>query len=56
LDFDIAAMLTIDGQQLATAMRTPFRSTTILTVRHKGRVAIGGDGQVSLGDTVMPTR
>src|SRR4029078_11515198 len=30
-----------------------IRSTTILTVRHKGRVAIGGDGQVSLGDTVM---
>src|SRR6185436_19745586 len=27
--------------------------TTILTVRHKGRVAIGGDGQVSLGNTVM---
>jgi ATP-dependent HslUV protease subunit HslV len=31
----------------------PLRSTTVLTVRHKGRVAIGGDGQVSLGDTVM---
>ena len=30
-----------------------FRSTTILTVRHQGTVAIGGDGQVSLGDTVM---
>src|SRR3989337_4496194 len=30
-----------------------FRSTTILTVRHNGRVAIGGDGQVSVGDTVM---
>src|SRR5688572_28714868 len=29
------------------------RSTTILTVRHKGRVAIGGDGQVSIGSTVM---
>ena len=29
------------------------RSTTILTVRHNGRVAIGGDGQVSLGQTVM---
>ena len=29
------------------------RSTTILTVRHNGRVAIGGDGQVSIGDTVM---
>ena len=30
-----------------------IRSTTILTVRHNGRVAIGGDGQVSMGDTVM---
>jgi ATP-dependent HslUV protease subunit HslV len=29
------------------------RSTTILSVRHQGRVAIGGDGQVSLGNTVM---
>jgi ATP-dependent HslUV protease subunit HslV len=29
------------------------RSTTILSVRHKGRVALGGDGQVSLGNTVM---
>src|SRR5262245_59032681 len=29
------------------------RATTILTVRKDGRVAIGGDGQVSLGDTVM---
>lgn len=33
------------------AMKT--RSTTILSVRHQGRVAIGGDGQVSLGNTVM---
>jgi ATP-dependent HslUV protease subunit HslV len=31
----------------------PFHSTTILTVRHKGAVAIGGDGQVTLGNTVM---
>jgi ATP-dependent HslUV protease subunit HslV len=29
------------------------RSTTILSVRHKGKVAIGGDGQVTLGNTVM---
>jgi ATP-dependent HslUV protease subunit HslV len=36
-----------------TAEEKRFRSTTILTVRHKGRVAIGGDGQVSLGNTVM---
>lgn len=30
-----------------------FRSTTILTVRKDGIVAMGGDGQVSLGQTVM---
>ena len=30
-----------------------FRSTTILSVRHKGRVAVAGDGQVTLGQTVM---
>jgi ATP-dependent HslUV protease subunit HslV len=30
-----------------------FRSTTIVTVRRNGRVAMGGDGQVSLGQTVM---
>jgi ATP-dependent HslUV protease subunit HslV len=29
------------------------RSTTILSVRHKGTVAIGGDGQVTLANTVM---
>src|SRR5437660_559785 len=28
-------------------------STTILTVRHRGAVAIGGDGQVTLGTSVM---
>ena len=30
-----------------------IRSTTILAVRHKGGVAIGGDGQVTLGAQVM---
>ena len=30
-----------------------FKGTTILSVRCKGQVVIGGDGQVSLGDTVM---
>ncbi|MGE0606504.1 MAG: ATP-dependent protease subunit HslV [Pirellulales bacterium] len=29
------------------------RSTTILTVRHQGVVAIGGDGQVTLGSSIM---
>jgi ATP-dependent HslUV protease subunit HslV len=30
-----------------------LRGTTILSVRRQGTVAIGGDGQVSLGNTVM---
>lgn len=30
-----------------------YRGTTILSVRRNGKVAIGGDGQVSLGNTVM---
>jgi ATP-dependent HslUV protease subunit HslV len=30
-----------------------FRGTTILSVRRNGSVVIGGDGQVSMGDTVM---
>ncbi|MBD3673714.1 MAG: ATP-dependent protease subunit HslV [Planctomycetaceae bacterium] len=39
--------LTNDGR------KPRWRSTTILTVRHQGVVAIGGDGQVTYGDTVM---
>jgi ATP-dependent HslUV protease subunit HslV len=31
----------------------PIRSTTILCVRKDGRVVMGGDGQVTMGDTVM---
>ncbi len=30
-----------------------YRGTTILSVRRNGRVVVGGDGQVSMGDTVM---
>src|SRR5881394_3487069 len=30
-----------------------LRSTTVLLVRRQGRVAMAGDGQVTLGDTVM---
>jgi len=32
---------------------SPFHATTILAVRHNNRVAIGGDGQVTLGNVVM---
>jgi ATP-dependent HslUV protease subunit HslV len=30
-----------------------FHGTTILSVRKSGRVALGGDGQVTMGDTVV---
>ena len=30
-----------------------FHATTILSVRHQGKVAMAGDGQVTLGDAVM---
>jgi ATP-dependent HslUV protease subunit HslV len=37
-----------------TSPRLPrIHATTILAVRHKGGVAIGGDGQVTLGQVVM---
>jgi ATP-dependent HslUV protease subunit HslV len=30
-----------------------FKATTIVSVRHKGEVALGGDGQVTLADTIV---
>ncbi|MCB1772554.1 MAG: HslU--HslV peptidase proteolytic subunit, partial [Gammaproteobacteria bacterium] len=40
---------------LATAVLEveKIRGTTILSVRRHGKVVIGGDGQVSMGNTVM---
>ena len=38
---------------LSHGPRTRIRSTTILSVRRGDQVAIGGDGQVSLGDTTV---
>jgi len=34
-------------------MKPMTRSTTVLTVRRDNRVAIGGDGQVTVGETVV---
>ena len=35
-------------------MKKPeLRATTVLAVRKEGNVALGGDGQVTLGDTIM---
>jgi len=36
-----------------TTQRERIRSTTILCVRRDGKVAMGGDGQVTLGDSIM---
>ena len=30
-----------------------FKSTTVISVRHKGEVALGGDGQVTLSNTIV---
>jgi ATP-dependent HslUV protease subunit HslV len=34
-------------------MRTEVKSTTILGIVHNGDAALGGDGQVTLGNTIM---
>jgi ATP-dependent HslUV protease subunit HslV len=34
-------------------MMKKFRNTTIIAVRRHGKVAMGGDGQVTLGNTIM---
>jgi ATP-dependent HslUV protease subunit HslV len=36
-----------------TPMPLVVRATTILSVRHRGQVALGGDGQVSIGNTIV---
>ncbi|MBM3510184.1 MAG: ATP-dependent protease subunit HslV [Alphaproteobacteria bacterium] len=37
-------------------MNEPFHGTTILSVRKAGRVVIAGDGQVSVGPTVLKAK
>lgn len=34
-------------------MRVNIEGTTIIAVRHQGRVALAGDGQVTFGNTIM---
>ena len=37
-------------------MTDAFHATTVLCVRHRGQVAIAGDGQVTIGNTVVKAR
>jgi len=36
-----------------TQVSDSFHATTVACVRHKGRVALAGDGQVSIGQTIV---
>ncbi len=48
-----------ENEMVESEPRSGWHATTILMVRKGGRVVIGGDGQVSLGQTVikaMPAR
>ncbi|HEX9819773.1 MAG TPA: ATP-dependent protease subunit HslV, partial [Methylomirabilota bacterium] len=34
-------------------MTERFQATTVLCIRHRGQVAIAGDGQVTIGNTIV---
>ena len=40
-------------RSVASSTQPMFHSTTILAIRHNGRAVMAGDGQVTLGDTVV---
>ncbi len=37
-------------------MKEMIKSTTILGIHHKGKGALGGDGQVTFGDSILKTK
>jgi ATP-dependent HslUV protease, peptidase subunit HslV len=49
----IPATPCMHAQAFAEPSMESFHATTILSVRRGGRVVLGGDGQVTLGNTVM---
>ena len=42
----------MDNESVSNGSRY-FRSTTVLAVRHRGRSVMAGDGQVTLGNTIV---
>jgi ATP-dependent HslUV protease subunit HslV len=38
---------------MAPPPASPVHATTVICVRHRGEVALGGDGQVSIGQTIV---
>jgi len=57
-DREVTASRFLDTPQLPPVQseKPMFRSTTILAVRHRDAAVIAGDGQVTLGQTVMKHR
>jgi ATP-dependent HslUV protease, peptidase subunit HslV len=49
----LAEQAEAQGAMLMKDAAPQLRSTTILAMRHRGGVAVGGDGQVTLGQVVM---
>ena len=43
----------LSGMSMHASPLPKIRATTILAVRRNGKVSIGGDGQVTVGETVM---
>jgi ATP-dependent HslUV protease subunit HslV len=54
--FRHSIFMVLDIRYSPEGTMSEFRGTTILAVRRDGRVALGGDGQVSIGDTVVKGR
>ena len=53
LEINLFRLKNRGSDRLPYMLSAPRRSTTILSVRHQGRVALAGDGQVSFGETIM---
>ena len=43
----------LQSSALQSSPLQQIRSTTVIAVRHRGQVAVGGDGQVSIGNTIV---
>jgi ATP-dependent HslUV protease, peptidase subunit HslV len=46
-------MASLGARRMSPDSATSFHSTTVACVRHRGRVAVAGDGQVSIGQTIV---
>lgn len=51
--FDIITLRSYTGSIQGARILEQYHGTTILSVRRDGHVVIGGDGQVSMGNTIM---